>query len=248
MTLREDNLIYPDWPAPARVRAIQTTRAGGVSRPPYDSLNLGLHVADQEWCVARNRQQLNRFVPTEPVWLQQTHGTQVVNISAVSCVPHADAAYTRSRANVCVIMTADCLPVLLCNQQGTVVAAIHAGWRGLCAGVLEAAVDALQVAPETLMAWLGPAIGPRAFEVGSEVRTAFIAAHAQAEQAFLPHNDRWLCNIYQLAQQRLMRLGIDDIHGGGVDQQFCTCTESARFFSYRRDGRTGRMATMIWLE
>ncbi|CAG0964198.1 Polyphenol oxidase [Methylophilaceae bacterium] len=247
--LSDNDLIFPDWPAPANVRALQTTRNGGVSVAPYDSLNLGMHVEDNPMHVVRNRQLLNRYVPTEPVWLNQVHGLAVVDAGATSCVPDADASYARFKGAVCVAMTADCLPILFCNREGSMVAATHAGWRGLCDGVIEATIAAMQIPPDSLMAWLGPAIGPQAFEVGNDVRQEFMAKHDAAASAFLPAgNGKWLGNIYQLAQQRLSRLGVTHIHGGGVDQDFCTYTDRARFFSFRRDGRTGRMASMIWLE
>lgn len=247
--LSESDLIFPDWPAPANVKAIQTTRSGGISLAPYDSLNLGSHVEDNPMHVVRNRQLLNQYVPTEPVWLNQVHGVTVVDAGATNCVPDADASYARVKGAVCAAMTADCLPILFCNHEGTAIAATHAGWRGLCDGVVEATVAALQVPPDSLMAWLGPAIGPQAFEVGEEVRQEFIAMHSDAIDAFLPAgNGKWLGNMYRLAQQRLNRLGVTAIYGGGIDQDFCTYTDQARFFSFRRDGKTGRMASMIWLE
>lgn len=242
--LSDQDLIIPDWPAPANVRALQTTRAGGISAPPYAALNLGLHVGDQALSVVHNRQRLAHFVPTEPLWLDQVHGTTVVDAGATGCQPQADATYARTAQTVCAVMTADCLPVLLCDCSGTVVAAAHAGWRGLLDGVLEATIDAMQAAPDMLMAWLGPAIGSQAFMVGDEVRAAFVAHDAEANAAFQAQPDgKWLADIYALARLRLQRQGITAIYGGG----FCTFSDTARFFSYRRDGVTGRMATMIWL-
>ena len=170
-----EHCLTPNWPAPANVRALQTTRQGGVSVAPYDSLNLGSHVGDAPLAVARNRILLNTLLPSEPVWLEQVHGTAVASADAASCRTRADACIARQRAAVCVVMTADCLPVLLCDQQGSVVGAAHAGWRGLCDGVLEATVKAMEAAPQNLMAWLGPAISQQAFEVGAEGRDAFIA-------------------------------------------------------------------------
>lgn len=247
--LSEADLIIPHWPAPANVRAIQTTRAGGVSMAPYDTLNLGMHVEDNPLNVARNRQLLNVYAPTEPVWLNQVHGVTVVDAGAASCVPDADAAFSKSRDAVCAVMTADCLPLLFCNREGTVVAATHAGWRGLCDGVIEATIDAMHVPPDSLMVWLGPAIGPQAFEVGGEVRQEFIMQQSEAMDAFVPAGgDKWLGNMYRLAQLRLGRKGVTEIHGGGVDQDYCTYTDASRFFSFRRDGKTGRMASLIWLE
>lgn len=247
--LSEADLIIPRWPAPANVRAIQTTRAGGVSVAPYDTLNLGMHVEDNPLNVARNRQLLNACVPTEPVWLNQVHGVSVVDAGATSCVPDADAAFSTSRGAVCAVMTADCLPLLFCNREGTVVAATHAGWRGLCEGVIEATIEAMQVLPGSLMAWLGPAIGPQAFEVGEDVRQEFISQQSEAKDAFAATGvDKCLADIYRLAQLRLERMGVTEIYGGGIDQDFCTFTDKNRFFSFRRDGKTGRMATLIWLE
>ncbi len=236
--------ITPDWPAPSNVHAIQTTRLGGVSLAPYDSLNLGDHVDDNPQHVARNRQQLSGLLPTEPVWLQQVHGVRVLNAAKSSCLEAADAAFSRRNNVVCVTMTADCLPVLLCDQRGSVVAAVHAGWRSLCHGVIEAAVKAMGVQPNQLMAWLGPAIGPDAFEVGEEVRAQFVAQDAQSAQAFKVSGERYLGDLYAIAKQRLHRVGVAQVSGGGL----CTYTDKARFFSYRRDGATGRMATLVWFE
>ena len=241
----QDHLITPDWPAPKNVRALQTTRLGGISSSPYDSLNLGDHVGDTPLVVARNRMLLNTLVPSEPVWLKQVHGTVVANADLAGCLPQADACIARHSDAVCVVMTADCLPVLLCDHQGTVVGAAHAGWKGLAAGVIEATVQAMDVAPQNLMAWLGPAISQPAFEVGAEVRAVFVDADPQATAAFIPgQNGKWLADIYALAYLRLNALGITHIYGGN----FCTYRERERFFSYRRDGVTGRMGTFIWIE
>ena len=241
-----EQCIVPDWPAPSRVRSLQTTRNGGASVAPYDSLNLGDHVGDTPLTVMRNRMRLAPLLPSEPVWLKQVHGTTVIDTGVAGCAaPEADACISRQRGAVCVVMTADCLPLLLCDEQGSVVAAVHAGWRGLCDGVIEQAVQAMQVPPQTLLAWLGPAIGPHAFEVGDEVRDAFIARQAEAEAAFVAHTPgKWLADLYRLAHQRLNTFGVTRIYGGGL----CTYTERERFFSYRRDGATGRMGTFIWLE
>lgn len=244
MSLR-DKLIIPNWPAPNNVRALQTTRLGGNSRTPYTSLNLGSHVGDVPLDVARNRMLLNTLLPSEPVWLEQVHGTVVANADNASCLPTADACIATHRSSVCVVMTADCLPVLLCDQQGTVVGAAHAGWKGLAAGVIETTVQAMNVPAKNLMAWLGPAISQKAFEVGSEVRDIFIAADPQAERAFVAgQGGKWLADIYALARLRLNALGVTHIYGG----EHCTCQDAERFFSYRRDGTTGRMGTFIWLE
>jgi len=241
----QEHLITPDWPAPANVKALQTTRLGGISSAPYDSLNLGDHVGDAPLAVARNRMLLNTLLPSEPVWLKQVHGTVVANADLASCLPQADACIARHRDAVCVVMTADCLPVLLCDTRGSVVGAVHAGWKGLAAGVVEATVKAMEVAPQHLMAWLGPAISQQAFEVGDEVRAMFVDADPQAAEAFIPgQQGKWLADLYALIRLRLNSLGITQVYGGG----FCTYRERERFFSYRRDGVTGRMGTFIWLE
>jgi YfiH family protein len=247
-----EHMIIPVWPAPKQVRALQTTRAGGVSSAPYDSLNLGDHVGDAPLAVERNRILLNTLLPSEPVWLEQAHGKVVVNADRTDCLPQADACIARHRQTVCVVMTADCLPILLCDQQGSIVGAAHAGWKGLAAGVIEATVQEMNVAPRNLMAWMGPAISQQAFEVGHEVHAAFIAAHPQAESAFIPapkeegkgEGKKWFADIYALARLRLNALGITQIYGGDR----CTYREGELFFSYRRDGMTGRMGTFIWLE
>ncbi len=240
-----DHCLIPNWPAPSNIRALQTTRIGGFSRAPYDSLNLGSHVNDAPLDVARNRMLLNTLMPSEPVWLEQVHGILVANADSASCLPQADACIATHRSAVCVVMTADCLPVLLCDQQGTVVGAVHAGWKGLAAGVIEATVQAMNVPAQSLMAWLGPAISRDAFEVGAEVREIFIDTDPQASAAFVVgQRGKWLADIYSLARLRLNALGITSINGGNC----CTYTEAEKFFSYRRDGLTGRMGTFIWLE
>lgn len=239
------HLIVPDWPAPQNVTALQTTRLGGISSAPYDSLNLGDHVGDAPRAVAHNRMLLNTLLPSEPVWLEQVHGTAVANADLASCLPQADACIARHRDAVCVVMTADCLPVLLCDQQGSVVGAVHAGWKGLAAGVIEATVQAMNVTPQNLMAWLGPAIGQDAFEVGEEVRAVFVDTDPQAARAFIPgQHGKWLADLYALTRLRLDALGVTQVYGG----DYCTYRERERFFSYRRDGVTGRMGTFIWLE
>ena len=238
------NILIPEWPAPKNVKALQTTRLGGVSGAPYDSLNLGDHVGDAPLAVERNRMLLEPLLPSEPVWLKQVHGVAVADAAQATCWPEADACVSAHPGAVCVVMTADCLPVLLCDQKGSVVGAAHAGWRGLCDGVIEQTVQAMKVPPATLMAWLGPAIGAQAFEVGDEVRAAFVARQPDAVAAFVQGAPgKWLADIYQLAHLRLNALGITRIYGG----RLCTYTDRARFFSYRRDGVTGRMGTFIWL-
>lgn len=237
-------LITPDWPVPVHVKSLMTTRAGGVSVGPFASFNLAAHVHDDPSAVAQNRFRLSEVVPAEPVWLNQIHGTQVIQADKAENVPDADASFTRMPHTVCAVLTADCLPVLFCARDGRVVAAAHAGWRGLAAGILEDTLDALQVPPDEVIAWMGAAIGPDAFEVGNEVREAFIARHPGADTAFKPHQQKWLADIYTLARIRLNAWGVRDVYGGGL----CTYTDAARFYSYRRDGITGRMASLIWLE
>ncbi len=278
----------PDWPAPKNVRALMTTRAGGVSQPPYASFNTAGHVGDDPLAVAENRRRLREGLPAEPLWLDQVHGSTVARFPPLSAtsgaapsppapppqgegsespsptgrgvrgegttltLPLADASVARQPGQVCVVQTADCLPVLFCDMAGSVVAAAHAGWRGLASGVLEETVQAMGVAPERVLAWLGPAIGPEAFEVGEEVRQAFIERHPLAAVAFRPALPgtldeaprQWLADIYALARIRLAAIGVEEVYGGGL----CTYRDAARFFSYRRDGRTGRMAALIWLE
>lgn len=238
--------VQPDWPAPANVHALSTTRGGGISRPPYDSLNLGAHVGDSSEAVTANRESLHAHadLPAEPVWLQQVHGVNVVELSRQAADhTQADAAFTRESGPVCAIMTADCLPVLLAAADGRAVGAAHAGWRGLAAGVLPATVRAMGVVPADLMAWLGPAIGPAAFEVGDEVRSAFLARDAGNAACFVPRGDAWLADLFALARRQLVSLGVQAVYGGGE----CTYTDAARFFSYRRDGICGRMASLIWM-
>lgn len=252
--LLNSSWLLPEWPAPANIRAFQSTRAGGVSAFPFDSLNLGDHVGDSQEAVQANRE---RLFPVQsgikPVWLQQVHGVDVLDIdawlgqrnNAPPATPVADAAVSHTAGNACLVMTADCLPVLFCNRQGTIVAAAHAGWRGLCDGVLEKTVVAMNCAPSDVLAWLGPAIGPSAFEVGEEVCQAFIRHDSQAESAFVPAQapGKWLGNLFLLARQRLADVGVNAVYGGDE----CTFNQASRFFSYRRDGQTGRMVSAIWL-
>jgi len=238
--------IRPDWPAPERVRAVITTRAGGFSDAPYASLNLGDHVGDDPATVRKNRRLLAAALnlPAAPHWLRQVHGCEVAQCGVDQPGGVADAVVATRPQQVCAVLTADCLPLLLCNRQGDRVAAVHAGWRGLAAGVIEAAIDRFEQPGEELLAWLGPAIGPRAFEVGGEVREAFIAQDARAEAAFAPARPgRWLADIYHLARLRLEEKKLGYVGGG----DYCTVTDSERFYSYRRDGVTGRMASLIWL-
>ncbi len=217
-------------------------------------MNLGASTGDEAGAVLSNRALLRSQLPADPLWLRQVHGTGVFchpatdtaapTSALASAEIVADAQLATRQGQVCAILSADCLPVLLCNREGTRVAAAHAGWRGLAAGVIEQTVQSLACPPQTLMAWLGPAIGPEAFVVGDEVRAAFVSGNAEAGSAFVVHGERWLCDLYALARQRLTKLGVNEIRGGG----YCTFTEQERFFSYRRDQVTGRMATLIWLE
>ncbi|MCG6576398.1 peptidoglycan editing factor PgeF [Pseudomonas sp. AF32] len=236
--------LIPDWPAPTRVKACVTTRGGGVSLAPFDSLNLGNHVDDDPQAVAENRRRLTDRFAIHPAWLQQVHGINVVEADPAQ-VLIADASWTATPGIACTAMTADCLPVLFCNRAGTRVAAAHAGWRGLANGVLEATLDSLEVPTGEVLAWLGPAIGPQAFEVGPEVREAFIASLPEAAEAFVPsHNaGKFLADIYTLARLRLAARGVTAVYGGGL----CTVSDP-RFFSYRRNPRTGRFASLVWIE
>ena len=247
----EGDALKPDWSAPDRVRALSTTRAGGVSGRPWDSLNLGSHVEDNPDNVQQNRLRLaeSADLTSERIgWLNQVHGTDVVELTPdnVGQIAKADASYTRHPGIACAILTADCLPVVLSDSEGTVVGAAHCGWRSLCGGVIENLVSAMAVAPETLQAWLGPAIGPDSFEVGPEVRDAFLEHDPTAARAFKAEgarSGRFMADIYALATLRLNHLGVSSLTGGG----HCTVRDSDRFFSYRRDGQTGRMATLVWL-
>jgi len=238
-------LIVPDWPLPSNLRAVQTTRSGGVSTGPWHSLNLALHTGDDPQAVQHNRGLLSQALdlPRVPIWPAQVHGAAVAEAVAMTGAVEADAVVARAPGPVCSVQTADCLPVLFASLDGQVVAAAHAGWRGLAGGVLEATLQAFDRQPAEVTAWLGPAIGPDAFEVGPEVRAAFVGQDAGAASAFRPGTgDRWFADIYRLARLRLERAGLREIHGGGR----CTLTESETFFSYRRDGTCGRMATLIW--
>ncbi|WP_083831908.1 peptidoglycan editing factor PgeF [Azoarcus olearius] len=239
-------VIVPAWPLPPGVRALLTTRRGGHSAAPYDGFNLGTHVGDRPADVAANRALLQTALPAAPCWLDQVHGVDVADADCAHGVPVADAAVARRPGVVCAVMTADCLPVLFSDDAGTVVAAAHAGWRGLAAGVLEATVARMAVPPAHILAWLGPAIGPAAFEVGDEVRAAFVSADAGAASAFRPAgtSGKWLADLFQLARRRLAAMGVMHVHGGDT----CTYSDAARFYSYRRDGATGRFASLIWRE
>jgi hypothetical protein len=254
--------LVPQWPAPAGVRAVCTTRAGGVSAPPYDTLNLGTHVGDDAACVARNRALLQAALGARPVFLNQVHGAHMQALGPQTPDGlEADGAFTRARGLACTMMVADCLPILLCDTRGTMVAAVHAGWRGLAgsggAGVVETiyqqfmaqgVAEPAQAAIE-LIAWLGPCIGPQAFEVGSEVRDAFTAAAPQAAACFRPLPEgKWLANLPALARQRLQAAGVSQVYGNDSSPAWCTVGNPSRFFSYRRDRVSGRQAACIWLE
>ncbi|KRV66941.1 peptidoglycan editing factor PgeF [Pseudomonas citronellolis] len=236
--------LIPDWPAPANVRACVSTRAGGVSQAPFDSFNLGDHVGDEPAAVAENRRRLEQAQGCRPAWLSQVHGIEVVEADP-SRVATADASWSATPGIACAVLTADCLPALFCDRAGTRVAAAHAGWRGLAGGVLEATLDRLAVPADEVLVWLGPAIGPQAFEVGPEVREAFLADHAEAAAAFVPsvNAGRYMADIYQLARIRLAARGVTAVYGGGL----CTFSDTERFYSYRRNPRTGRQASLVWL-
>ena len=246
-TQRSPACLLPDWPAPANVHALTTLRQGGYSTGSFASFNLAAHTGDDPVAVHKNRALLRSVfgVPAEPRWLHQVHGARVIEGGAAVALAAADGSWTASAGTVCAVMTADCLPVLICDSGGNGVAAAHAGWRGLLAGVISTAVKSLGSRLTELLVWLGPAIGPSAFEVGPEVFQAFIARDANYVSAFRQTDDEhWLCDIYGLARIELAELGVTSIFGGDA----CTFTDQQRFFSYRRDRRTGRMASLIWLE
>ncbi len=248
-------ILLPDWPElPVAVGAISTTRGNGASAAPYDDscggggLNLGLHVGDVRDHVLQNRQQLRAVLPAEPAWLTQVHGAVVCDAASAIDAPEADASVTTQPGVVCAILTADCLPVLFCDSGGKVVGAAHAGWRGLAGGVLEATVAAMRLAgAQQILAWLGPAIGPQRFEVGAEVRSLFTSLHQTNAPAFAAvdgEGNKYLADIYQLARLSLQRTGVQHIAAGDT----CTVSTSSDFYSFRRDGRTGRMASLIWIK
>lgn len=238
--------VAPDWPAPANVHGFVTTRHGGVSTGEYASLNLGQSSGDEPAHVARNRAIVRRQLPSEPRWLAQVHEAAVADLDRVDPaeIPRADAAVTGTPGTVAVVLTADCMPLFLCDSSGRRIGLAHAGWRGMSAGVIENAIAALDCAPAEVLAWMGPAIGPEAFEVGGEVREAFLARDPGAGLAFVPHGDgKYMADLYALARRRLGLAGVRRIHGGG----FCTYRDEARFFSYRRVKASGRMGAFAWL-
>jgi YfiH family protein len=238
--------ITPDWPAPRRVRAFVTTRAGGVSEGEYASMNLGVSSGDEPDRVARNRAAVRAHLPGDPLYLAQVHGTGLINwgTTPINLTPKADASITATPGRVCVVLTADCMPVLLATVTGDKVGVAHAGWRGMAAGVIENAVAAMQAEPGDVVAWMGPTIGPDAFEVGPEVREAFVSQDTGADVAFRSHRPgKYMADLYALARRRLMNAGVKQVHGGG----FCTYHEADRFFSYRRAQKSGRMGAFIWI-
>lgn len=241
-------IVAVEWPAPARVKAYYTTRSDGVSKGPYSQFNLATHVDDEPAAVAENRQRLRTQLelPEEPLWLRQTHSTLAIDASDYHDDIEADACYSHAHSQVCVVMTADCLPLLISNQAGTEVAAVHAGWRGLVNGAIENTLNKFQAPMSELLVWLGPAIGPRHFEVGAEVKQAFCDTEPMAEQAFVVsiNAGRFMADIYTLARQRLQRQGVTQIFGG----KLCTYSDAEQFYSFRRHAITGRMASLVWIE
>jgi len=243
---KDQNFIYPDWPAPANVKAVMTTRRGGVSQTPFDTMNLATHVDDAPEDVARNRALLkqNLELPNEPLWLNQVHGTEIADHTSNQSGDDADAVISQTPNEVCAIMTADCLPVLFCSAKGNIIAAAHAGWRGLQSGILEKCVSKMECNSNHVLVWLGAAIGPDVFEVGEEVRQAFLSVYKETESGFILKDEsqgKWLADIYQLAKVHLGRAGVsnENIYGGGL----CTYSDETRFYSYRREAHTGRMAS-----
>lgn len=243
-----DHCIIPDWPAPAGIHALVTTRAGGISTGPHSRFNLGLKAGDDAAAVMQNRARLQTLLPQPPRWLAQVHGSRVINADEISAdtlndVPEADASVAANPGTVCTIMIADCLPVLFCDRAGRCVGAAHAGWRGLAGGVLANTVARMPAAPADLIAWIGPGIGPEAFEVGDDVWQAFCAGLPENAAAFRRHTPgKWLCDLPALARKALQRAGVGSIHCSGL----CTYSDPQRFYSYRRDGVTGRMAALVW--
>jgi YfiH family protein len=241
-----DEFIRPNWPAPPHIKAFITTRSGGCSKPPFDFFNLAMHVDDDEVAVINNRQRLNQHLPSAPIWLNQTHTNNIISLTNNDPVIEPfDGSFTTQPNLVCTVMTADCLPVLLTNITGTFVAAVHAGWRGLASGIIANSLTSIPMDKRAdVMAWLGPAIGPEQFEVGDDVRDVFVKLDGENQSAFVAHQQKWLCDIYQLATHQLKALGVDKIYGG----QHCTFSQEKSFYSYRRDGACGRMASCIFID
>ena len=238
--------LVPDWPAPSNVRAVNTLRRGGCSEGVFASFNLATHVGDDAQRVMENRARLQRdaSLPSGPIWLNQVHGTNVVDAATAAVGSEADGAYTSESNRVCAVLTADCLPIFICNRRGTEVGLLHGGWRGLAAGIVEAGLDRFRSETDELMVWLGPAIGGHAYEVGDEVRRAFVESDPTAADAFEGGRPgKWTMDIYRVARSRLTARGVTAIYGG----EYCTATQADLFFSYRRDGATGRMASLLWL-
>jgi YfiH family protein len=241
------NYFIPEWPAPSHIKSMQTLRSGGKSESVYNSFNLATHVNDDINSVQMNRALLSQHLPNEPFWLNQTHGIDVIELP--STLLNGDASYTKNKNIVCVVQTADCLPLLVTNKKGTVVAAIHAGWRGLLNGVIENTLHQMNVSPDECLVWLGPAISQKHFEVGGDVKHSFCEKYHEAEKAFQSvSNQKWLADIYALAKIRLESLGIHEVFGGSIANDYCTYVQHEDYFSYRRDGETGRMASLIWIE
>lgn len=241
------NFFIPNWPVPSHIKSIQTLRAGGKSEGKYKSFNLATHVNDDIDLVNSNRELLDQFLPSSPHWLNQTHSVDVIELPSATF--NADASYTRDKNTVCVVQTADCLPLLVTNKKGTIVAAIHAGWRGLLNGVIENTIHKMNMSPNELLVLLGPAISQKHFEVGADVKNGFCEKDQEAEKAFRAISDqKWLADIYHLAKLRLKASGVTDIYGGSLTDDYCTYANEANYFSYRRDGTTGRMASLIWIE
>jgi len=249
--LTEKDFITPNWPAPASIHAYSTTRIKGYSQPPFEHFNLSFKPQESATIVKQNRALLKQVLnlPSEPIWLKQPHSNLVIDANSPTTFD-ADGSYSRLSQNqsvspVCTIMTADCLPILLCNKAGTEIAALHAGWRSLASGIIETGIKKFTASPNEILAWLGPAITQTYFEVGKDVRNAFMAHNPNADQAFKPSKEnKWFADLYQLARQRLTELGINQIYGGN----YCTYADKTRFYSYRRDPQTGRQASLIWIE
>jgi len=241
------NFFIPDWPAPSNIKSMQTLRTGGKSEGKYNSFNLALHVNDDINAVHLNRDLLDQYLPSSPHWLNQTHSIDVLKLP--SPLLNADASYTVEKNTVCVVQTADCLPLLVTNLEGTIVATIHAGWRGLLHGAIENTIKKMNIPPNDLLVWLGPAISQKYFEVDFDVKNSFCEKHKEAEKAFqLISDQKWLADIYALAKIRLNLCGVIQIYGGSVSDDYCTFANEVDYFSYRRDGITGRMASLIWID
>jgi len=241
------NFFIPDWPVPSHIKSMQTLRSGGKSEGKYNSFNLATHVNDEINAVHLNRDLLNQYLPSAPYWLNQTHSVDVLKLP--SPMLNGDASYTIDKNKVCVVQTADCLPLLVTNMDGTIVAAIHAGWRGLLNGVIENTIEKMNISPNELLVWLGPAISQKHFEVGFDVKNSFCQKHIEAEKAFhLISEQKWLADIYALAKIRLNLCGVKQIYSGSVSDDYCTFANEIDYFSYRRDGITGRMASLIWID